>query len=129
MRAPLAIASVKRTERDMNNDLTGGIAPDQPEPGELHVVVGAGPIGSGIARILAAEGRHVIIVTRSGSGPEGVVAERVATDASDSGTIARLAEGAAALYNCVNPPYHRWPELWPPIAGSLLGAPRSIKKK
>ena len=106
----------------MNNDKPGGVASEQPEPGELHVVVGAGPIGSGIARILAAEGRHVIIVTRSGSGPEGVVAERVAADASDSGTIARLAEGAAALYNCVNPPYHRWPELWPPIAGSLLGA-------
>jgi nucleoside-diphosphate-sugar epimerase len=36
--------------------------------------------------------------------------------------MARLTEGATAIYNCVNPPYHRWPELWPPIAASLLGA-------
>ena len=106
----------------MNKDMPGGIASDQTEPGELHVVVGAGPIGSGIARILAAEGCRVRIITRSGSGPDGIVAERFAADASDSAAFARLAEGATALYNCANPPYHRWPEFWPPIAASLLGA-------
>ena len=36
--------------------------------------------------------------------------------------MARLAEGASVIYNCVNPPYHRWPADWPPIAASLLGA-------
>ena len=36
--------------------------------------------------------------------------------------MARLAEGAAVIYNCVNPPYHRWPADWPPIAASVLGA-------
>ncbi|KRO72396.1 MAG: NAD-dependent epimerase, partial [Actinobacteria bacterium BACL2 MAG-120920-bin34] len=28
---------------------------------------------------------------------------------------------AAAIYNCVNPPYHRWATEWPPIAASFLG--------
>ena len=37
---------------------------------ELHVVVGAGPIGSGIVRELAERGHRVKIVTRSGSGPD-----------------------------------------------------------
>ncbi len=29
--------------------------------------------------------------------------------------------GAVALYNCANPPYHRWPTDWPPLAASVLG--------
>jgi hypothetical protein len=36
--------------------------------------------------------------------------------------MARLAEGASVIYNCVNPPYHRWPADWPPIAASVLAA-------
>jgi nucleoside-diphosphate-sugar epimerase len=33
-----------------------------------------------------------------------------------------LTEGATVIYNCANPPYHRWSALWPPIASALLGA-------
>jgi nucleoside-diphosphate-sugar epimerase len=33
-----------------------------------------------------------------------------------------LTAGAAALYNCANPRYHRWPRDWPPLAAALLGA-------
>jgi nucleoside-diphosphate-sugar epimerase len=88
----------------------------------LHVVVGAGPIGSGIARILTAQGHPVRVITRSGSGPAGQGVEMVAADASDAPGMVRLTEGAAAVYNCANPPYHRWPELWPPLAASLLSA-------
>ena len=39
--------------------------------------------------------------------------------------MARLAAGAVAVYNCVNPPYHRWSADWPPIAASLLAAATS----
>ena len=46
----------------------------------------------------------------------------MAADAGDAETVAGLTQGAAAIYNCANPPYHRWPALWPPIAASLLGA-------
>ncbi len=88
----------------------------------LHVVVGAGPIGSGIARALAAQGHQVRVVTRSGSGPDASQIELAAADAGDAAAMARLTEGAAVLYNCANPAYHRWPELWPPIAAALLGA-------
>ena len=89
---------------------------------ELHVVVGAGPIGSGIARAQAERGHQVKIVTRSGSGPELAGIERVAADASDASALANVATGAAAIYNCANPPYHRWPELWPPMAAAMLSA-------
>jgi nucleoside-diphosphate-sugar epimerase len=90
---------------------------------DLHVVVGAGPIGSGIAQALVAQGQRVRVVTRSGSGPEGI--ERVAADAADQAALIAATKGAAVIYNCANPPYHRWPELWPPIARSLLGAAQS----
>ena len=50
-----------------------------------------------------------------------VPADRAA-DARDAETMGRLADGAAVIYNCVNPPYHRWPADWPPIAASVLSA-------
>lgn len=86
-----------------------------------HLVVGAGAIGSGVTRLLAEQGQSVLVVTRSGSSLAGGV-ETVAADAGDAEVMGRLAEGAAAIYNCANPPYHRWPTDWPPIAASLLGA-------
>src|SRR5690606_37204952 len=76
-----------------------------------HVIVGAGQVGARLAVRLAGLGHDVVVVTRSGSGPEGV--ERVAADAADRARLTRIARGADALYNCANPPYHRWPRDWP----------------
>lgn len=89
----------------------------------LHVIVGAGPVGTAVARELLARGEKVRMVTRSGSGADGT--DRVAADASDAGRLSELADGAAAIYNCVNPPYHRWATDWPPIAHALLAAAES----
>jgi len=90
---------------------------------DLHVVVGAGPVGSAAARLLMERGHQVRVVTRSGSGPEG--AEHVAADAADAARLADLTEGAVAIYNCVNPTYSRWEQDWPPIAAALLHAAES----
>ncbi|WP_407344928.1 NAD-dependent epimerase/dehydratase family protein [Pengzhenrongella phosphoraccumulans] len=87
-----------------------------------HVVVGAGPVGTATAHLLVDRGEEVVLVTRSGSGPEHPAVTRVAADASSSPRMVELADGAVALYNCANPPYHRWPTDWPPIASSLLTA-------
>jgi nucleoside-diphosphate-sugar epimerase len=75
-----------------------------------------------VARTLAERGHQVTVVTRSGSGPQDVGIELVPADAADAEAIAKIADGAAAIYNCANPPYHKWPAMWPPIARSLLGA-------
>ena len=85
-----------------------------------HVIVGAGPVGTATAHALVAAGHEVTLVTRSGSGPEGSGLTRVAADASDPFALAEAVGAADALYNCANPPYHRWPELWPPMASSML---------
>ncbi|MDQ1659577.1 MAG: hypothetical protein QOD41_4660 [Cryptosporangiaceae bacterium] len=87
---------------------------------DLHVVVGAGPVGTAAAHLLAEAGHRVRVVTRSGSGPAS--AELVAADASDPARIAELTQGATAIYNCANPSYDRWPTDWPPIAAALLAA-------
>lgn len=88
-----------------------------------HVVVGAGPVGRETARVLVAAGHEVVLVSRSGRGEPVPGATRVAADAADAERLTELAEGAQAIYNCVNPPaYDRWVELWPPVAKALLAA-------
>ena len=87
-----------------------------------HVIVGAGPIGTAAALLLAERGEEVVIVTRSGSGPAHPAITLTKADASSSAAMAELATGAAAIYNCANPAYHRWPTDWPPIASALLSA-------
>lgn len=89
---------------------------------QLHVVVGAGAIGSATAVRLAEAGHRVRVVTRSGSGPEHAGVERAAADASDAATLRRLSAGATAVYNAANPAYTRWVQDWPPLAASLLSA-------
>ena len=87
----------------------------------MHVIFGAGPVGSGTALRLAAEGRRVRVVTRSGSGPDAV--ERIAADAADPDAVAKVTAGADVIYNCVNPPqYDTWVKDWPPVAANLLAA-------
>jgi nucleoside-diphosphate-sugar epimerase len=88
----------------------------------MHLIVGAGSIGTSTARQLADAGEQVRIVTRSGSGPEHPRVERIAADATNAASLSRLAEGAKAIYNCANPPYHRWPQEWPPLAAAMLAA-------
>jgi nucleoside-diphosphate-sugar epimerase len=90
----------------------------------LHVIVGAGPVGSATARLLADQGERVRVLTRRGAGPDHPAIERTAVDATDERALVALTEGATALYNCANPPYHHWPTDWPPLAAALLNAAR-----
>jgi nucleoside-diphosphate-sugar epimerase len=88
----------------------------------LHVIVGAGPVGTSTATMLAERGERVRVLTRRGGGPQHPAIERIAADATDADRLAALAGGAAALYNCANPPYHQWLTDWPPLATALLTA-------
>jgi nucleoside-diphosphate-sugar epimerase len=88
----------------------------------LHVIVGAGPVGTATATVLAERGERVRVLTRRGGGPQHPAIERIAADATDADRLAALASDAAALYNCANPPYHQWLTDWPPLATALLTA-------
>jgi nucleoside-diphosphate-sugar epimerase len=88
----------------------------------LHVIVGAGPVGTATAKLLAERNEEVRIVTRRGGGPTHANIERVAADATDADRLTDLTRGAAALYNCASPLYHRWFTDWPPLAAAFLTA-------
>jgi nucleoside-diphosphate-sugar epimerase len=86
---------------------------------DRHVVVGAGPVGTHLARLLAGRGSEVVVATRSGT-PVGEGISSVPLDAGDADALSRLTEGAVALYNCANPgDYTTWESVWPPLARSL----------
>jgi nucleoside-diphosphate-sugar epimerase len=114
----------------------------------LHVIVGAGVLGSATASLLSQRGHHVRLLSRSGGGParatntrileppaaerpvgealaaaESLPVERLAIDAAtDASRLEAATSGAAAIYNCANPPYDRWTTDWPPLATALLYA-------
>ena len=87
-----------------------------------YVIVGSGTVGGDVASLLAAQQHQVTVVSRSGGGSVSPLITGVALDASNADELSRLAEGAAAIFNCANPLYHRWPTDWPPIASALLVA-------
>jgi len=87
-----------------------------------HLIIGTGAVGRATASALLAEGHEVSMVSRRGVGPVGPGLTQLAADASDSDRLAELAVGAAAVYNCANPQYHRWAEDWPPMATAILTA-------
>ncbi|MFF3210477.1 NAD-dependent epimerase/dehydratase family protein [Streptomyces sp. NPDC002886] len=88
----------------------------------VHVVTGAGPIGTATARLLAASGERVRVVTRGGGGPEHPLVERVAADITDGDRLTELLRGARTLYNAAAPAYQDWRTAFPPLAASLLAA-------
>jgi nucleoside-diphosphate-sugar epimerase len=87
----------------------------------LHVIVGHGPVGRLAAGLLLEQGHEVRVITRSG-GPADAPARHVSLDATDAEALTRAARGAAVLYNCASPAYHRWTADWPPLAAALLNA-------
>ncbi len=90
---------------------------------ELHVVFGTGPVGIAVMDELLTKDKHVRMVNRSGEAtlPEGV--ELVSGDASDPDFARRASAEASVVYQCLNPPYSKWPELFPLLqAGVLEGA-------
>jgi len=94
----------------------------------LHVVFGAtGAIGGAVVDELLRKGRRVRAVSRGGRAPAG--AEGVAADAADAPQAAAAAAGAAVVYHCANPPYTKWPELFPALTRSILGAAESCGGK
>ena len=85
-----------------------------------HLVVGAGTVGSALASQLRAAGADVTVVTRSGSGPQVPGIRTVALDASNATALLESTPASVAIYNCVSPPYHRWPQEWPPLAAAFI---------
>ena len=90
---------------------------------DLHVIFGTGPVGRGVMRELLARGKRVRVINRSGGGSFPARVELLSGDAADRQFAREASKGAAVVYQCLNPPYHRWPELFPRLqAGVIEGA-------
>ena len=68
----------------------------------IHVVTGAGPVGSTVAQQLAESGQRVRLLTRSGSGPEHPLVERLRVDVSRPEQLGPALEGAVAVHHCIH---------------------------
>lgn len=79
---------------------------------ELQVILGSGPVGCHIARTLREQNIPVRAVNRSGQRPALMPAdvEMIAADITNRGEAIAAAQGAAVLYQALNPPYHQWHE-------------------
>jgi nucleoside-diphosphate-sugar epimerase len=88
----------------------------------MHVVFGSGQVGRALAAHLAGLDLPVRVVSRRRplQLPKGV--EWRGADATDVQATTYAAEGAAVIYQCLNAPYAKWPELFPPLQRNVLAA-------
>jgi nucleoside-diphosphate-sugar epimerase len=89
----------------------------------VHVVFGAGQVGTPLAAKLLEDGRRVRVVRRS-RGDVAPGAELLTGDALDPAFCATACEGAEAVYHCMNPPYDSaaWAEVVPRVMDNLIAA-------
>ena len=86
-----------------------------------HVILGAGQIGTHLAKLLVAEGHPVRLVARSEGTPlDGVT--RLRGSLADPDTARAAGRGAAVVYQCINPPYDRWDAELPALTEGALTA-------
>ena len=87
-----------------------------------HVILGTGQLGLAIMDELVAQGHPVKLVNRRGrvdeALPPNVVV--VAADANDPYQVSAACAGASIVFFCVQPPYDKWPEQFPPLAASVI---------
>ena len=93
---------------------------------DVHVVFGTGAIGLALIDELAGRGVPVRAVNRSGSAEVPTDVEVLGGDVSDGDFAVRAAAGAAVVYQCLNPAYHRWAEDFPPLQDSVVHAARTF---
>lgn len=89
----------------------------------LHVVAGLGPVGRAVVDELVGRGLPVRAIARRPVPDLPAEVEVVDADITDPAAARRAMAGAAVVYHTASAPYHRWPELLPPLMhGVLAGA-------
>jgi nucleoside-diphosphate-sugar epimerase len=86
----------------------------------LHVVFGAGQVGLTLIARLARLGIPVRAVSRHRPPALAEGVDWRAADAHDAESATDAAKGASVVYQCLNAPYTRWPELFPPLQRSVM---------
>jgi nucleoside-diphosphate-sugar epimerase len=90
--------------------------------GGLHIVFGTGQVGLALAGRLAGLGVDVRAVSRRRPVALADGVDWRGADATDLDAAADAAKGASVVYQCLNAPYTRWPDLFPPLQRGVLAA-------
>jgi nucleoside-diphosphate-sugar epimerase len=88
----------------------------------LHVVLGCGQVGRAVAERLAGSGVSVRVVSRHHPANLADGVDWRHADLTDVEAAIDAVKGASVVYQCLNVPYTRWPELFPPLQRSVLAA-------
>ena len=98
----------------------------------LQVIFGTGPVGLNTAQALLEEGMKVRLVNRSGilsrerrlavPSLSDANCEIQKADARIPAEVDKAAEGASHIFHCVNPLYHQWADILPPVQENLINA-------
>jgi len=96
---------------------------------QVHVVLGAGQIGTRLANLLADDGHAVRVVARSASKPPRQGVEYLRGDMTQLAFAEEAGRDAVVVYDCMNPPYHEWQRFLLALGrGSLHAATTSSAK-
>ncbi len=88
----------------------------------LHVVFGAGPLGLSVVDALLASGKRVRVATRSGKADVPAGVEVVRVDAHQIDQVETACLDSEVVYQCAQPPYHRWVQEFPALQRNILAA-------
>ena len=87
----------------------------------LHVVAGLGAVGRAVISELIGRGLPVRAIVRSPIAGLPRQVDVVTADLTDPDAAGRAMSGGAVIYHTASAPYHRWPELLPPLMRGILG--------
>jgi nucleoside-diphosphate-sugar epimerase len=87
----------------------------------MHVIFGTGPLGQAVMRELVRRNQPVKMVNRSGKRPADLPTSVLikAADLYDAKSVAEVSRGAAVVYQCAQPEYTRWPQMFPALMQSI----------
>jgi nucleoside-diphosphate-sugar epimerase len=88
----------------------------------LHVVLGVGQVGRAVADRLAESGAAVRSISLHRPSNLSEKVDWRHADLTDREGAVDAVKGAAVVYQCLNVPYTRWPELFPPLQRTVLAA-------
>src|SRR5579862_8652852 len=88
----------------------------------VHVVFGTGQVGNALAAHLAGMGLAVRSVSRHRPRTLADGVDWQAADVADPEVATQAARGASVVYQCLNAPYARWPQDFPPLQRAVLTA-------